>query len=377
MIDTRKHLPLIAAALLVVLPALALGCGGGGDEGRQAGPPAGAPQPDFFGLVSEDVYAGGHAYRERTLTREREAGVGLLRQTFDWKQIERSPGQYDFSYYDGYVSEAAAHGMRVLAILFDPPPFRSSAPIRGARRGTYPPRSPQDLADFGAVLARRYGPDGSFWKEHPGLRRVPIRSWQVWNEPNLPVYWPSGPDPLAYVQLLRATGRAIKRVDPAAEIVGAGLSQSRLGMPFRTFVSGMFHAGAADTLDTFALHPFARDAGGAIDAVESTRELLHALGEQTPIWITEFSWASGGPPSPFTLGERGQARNVQEAMEAFVRRRRELGIRGAIYFNWRDSKPYAGGHDFWGLHTGLLRKDGSAKPVLEVFKREAALTPSG
>jgi hypothetical protein len=362
--------------VLLALLALGLmgGCGGG--EGNEKGSPAaGAPHRDFFGLVSEDVYAGQRPYRERTLAMERRVGVRLLRQTFDWKTIEPSPGTYDFSYYDEYVSEAASHGMRLLAILFNPPPFRSSAPSSGARRGTYPPRRSGDMAAFASALARRYGPGGSLWKEHPHLRRVPIRSWQVWNEPNLPVYWPSGPDPAAYVRLLRATGRAIKRVDPGAEIVGAGLSQSRLGMPFRKFVTRMFHAGASDTLDTFALHPFARDAGGAIDAVESTRQLLHGLGEQTPIWITEFSWASGGPPSPFTLGERGQARNVREAMNDFVRRRRDLGIRGAIYFNWRDSQPYAGGHDFWGLHTGLLRENGSAKPVLGVFKRAARTSP--
>ena len=32
-----------------------------------------------------------------------------------------------------------------------------------------------------------------------------------------------------------------------------------------------------------------------------------------------------------------------------------LGLRGIVYFGLRDSPVYAGGSDFWGLHTGLLR----------------------
>ena len=42
-------------------------------------------------------------------------------------------------------------------------------------------------------------------------------------------------------------------------------------------------------------------------------------------------------------------------------------MRGIVYFNWRDATPYAGGKDFWGLHTGLLRIDGSPKPALAAY----------
>ena len=130
------------------------------------------------------------------------------------------------------------------------------------------------MGAFAARLVRRYGPDGEFWADHPDVPKHPIRAWQVWNEPNLPVYWPDGPDPAQYVELLSAVGKAIKRADPGASVVSAGLSESRQGIPFADFVKGMFDAGAGDTIDVFALHAFAHDTAGSVGAAETARTLL-------------------------------------------------------------------------------------------------------
>ena len=54
---------------------------------------------DFFGVVSEDVLAGDAAYRNTTLTEQSSLGIGLIRQTFHWKDIEIAPGLYNWSTY--------------------------------------------------------------------------------------------------------------------------------------------------------------------------------------------------------------------------------------------------------------------------------------
>ena len=154
-------------------------------------------------------------------------------------------------------------------------------------------------------------------------------------------------------------------------MVSAGLSESSQGIPFEEFVRGMFDAGADESLDVFALHAFARDAAGSVAAAETTRSLLTELHSKAPIWITEIGWASGGPASPFTSDEQGQAERIRAALDALFRRREQLDLQGVIYFNWRDAPVYEGGQDFFGLHTGLVDAEGNPKPALDAYRSVA------
>ncbi len=55
---------------------------------------------------------------------------------------------------------------------------------RWRSRGTTPP-----YAAFCQPSSRRYGPGGTFWQPHAPAE--PITGWQIWNEPNVPVFWPA------------------------------------------------------------------------------------------------------------------------------------------------------------------------------------------
>jgi exo-beta-1,3-glucanase (GH17 family) len=225
------------------------------------------------------------------------------------------------------------------------------------------------MGAFAAALVRRYGPNGTFWDKRPKLLKLPITSWQVWNEPNLERYWASGPDAGEYVRLLRTVSKAIKEVDPRAEVVTAGIPESASGVPLRSYLAAMYRAGASSAFDTLAIHPYARDSAGVLNAVRVVRGLMSRFRDRSPIWVTEVGWASDGPPSEFTVGEAGQADRIADTVDGLARLRSQLGIRGFVYFNWRDSTPYSGGTDFWGLHTGLLRRDGTPKPAFAAYQR--------
>jgi hypothetical protein len=323
----------------------------------------------FFGMVSEDSFANPGRYRAVTLNQLARIGVGVVRQTFDWAAIERAPRRYDFSAYDGLVGSLAARHMTVLPVLLHPPRFRSSAPRVGAQPGTYPPKNYGDMGRFAAALVRRYGPKGHFWRGHPELPPVPIRAWQVWNEPSLPAYWPSGPDPAQYTALLERVARSIKHLDPAAEVVTAGLPNSRLGIPFDQYVEGMYRAGARGSFDTLAIHPYARDAAGVAAAVQDARRIMDANGDaRSRIWVTELGWADRGPASSFTVGPRGQARRIRTVLKDLYDLRSQDRLSGVVYFGWRDGAPYAPDFkDFWGLHTGLITLKGRPKPALRAY----------
>jgi polysaccharide biosynthesis protein PslG len=326
----------------------------------------------FLGVYSDDLLEAAPPARSTALRDQANIGVGVLRYTFDWQRIETSPDHYDLAPYDALVGDAAARGIRVLPVLFGAPRFRSSRPTHGARRGAYPPKHYDEMARFAAVLVRRYGPAGTLWQERPELHRLPIRSWQVWNEPNLRVYWASGPSPRRYVRLLSTVGKAIKRRDRHAEIVTAGLPQSRQGIDFESFVAGLYRAHGRRAFDTLAVHPYARGYRGAIGAAKLARRLMNRYHDRRArIWVTELGWASGGPKSSFRAGEQGQATRIRDALLGLAARRRRLHLRGVVYHKWRDTRLHEGVHDFWGLHTGLLRAGGGRKPAFRAFRRAA------
>ena len=349
------------------------GCGGGS--------PSAARTPslpsDFLGVVSNDAFAARGAARASILAGERRTGVELVRQTFDWSALEPRPGHFDFSTSDSYMAAIARAGLQVLPVLFGRPSYEPAQRPPGGvvtATTTFPPARLADFASFAGALARRYGPHGSFWRAHPRLKPEPIRSWQIWNEPNLPVYWGGRPDAAGYDAMLADAARALRAVDPGAEIVTAGLPDSTIGVSLEHYLDEMLAHGARGSFDTLAIDPYASSDAGVLAATRQVRGVLARAGQgSTAIWITEIGWASGGPPSSFTVGARAQAQDVLGALTTLGGLARTLRIRGVVYFAWRDAPPYAGGSDFWGLHTGLLAQNGSGKPALSAYYQAAGV----
>ena len=334
---------------------------------------------DFFGIVAPTAWATEGPARWAQLDQIAETGVGTLRQTFEWSRIETRPGVYTWGGYDSFVRDATRRGFTILPILFEPPDFRSARPPSGAQRGTYPPRSAAEFAAFAVRLIGRYGPYGSFWAEHPSLRRRPIRAWQVWNEPHLRAYWPTGPDPGAYTAMLRTVASAIKSADPGAEVVTGAISQSAIGMPIADYVRGMYRAGAKGSFDSLAIHPYAPAADQVYKIMRRVRRIANGHGDRaSALRVTELGWSTAGPRSPFRLSYAGQAELIKRTWAALVRGRKKLNLRGLVYYSWQDLPPYGPLYqDFFGLHTGLFERDGRAKPSSVKFAQAVRTMTAG
>jgi hypothetical protein len=235
----------------------------------------------------------------------------------------------------------------------------------GARRGTYPPANYSDFAYFAARLVRRYGPGGEFWQQHPELPQLPIRSWQVWNEPSLSVYWQPGPDPAAYTRLLRIVRAGIKSVDPRAEVVTAGIpyTQIRSAVPLARFLRQMYAAGGRSAFDTLAVNAYSKNAGELRRTLRKVRRVMRRYGDsRKKLWITEIGWATGGNASPLTVTPDVQAANVTRSYRLLAKTRKRLKLVGAIWYSWRDLPGL-----IWFNHTGLFDETGNPKPSWNAF----------
>lgn len=362
--------------------ALALaGCGddGAANSGDRATLTSPAPpttaRPEYVGMVASELLPQPASEQARTLKAQAAAGVGMLRQTFRWDEIEPRKGDFAFGMHDGLVGEAAKAGITILPIVFAVRPGEEAEPKKGVRvtaTTTMPPRDMATFAQYATLLVKRYGRGGTFWTEHPEVPARPMTAWQIWNEPNIKPYWGGRPNPAEYTEMLKVTSTAIRAVDPKAEIVTGGIPDSEQGIPLPDYLKLLAAAGAKGSFDTLAVHPYSKTVDGVISRTEDARNLLDRNGfTGVAVWITEVGWATDGPGSKFSVTAGRQGQLVAELLQRTANVAEPLKLRGVVYYGWRDQKPYPGGKDFWGLHTGLVTEPGADKPAMVDFRNAA------
>ena len=168
------------------------------------------------------------------------------------------------------------------------------------------------------------------WLEGEAAAQAPyIEAWEIGNEPNLDASygWQAPPNAADYTRVLCEAYRRIKRADPTAIVVSAGLAVTGR-VPFtwnghkgycapglswcpsyyqdeREFLREMLQAGAADCFDALGFHPYgfaapATASPGSSECgpndfcfrtVEVVRQIMvDEFGVDKPIWATEFGW---------------------------------------------------------------------------------------
>lgn len=278
----------------------------------------------------------------------------------------------DFTWLDRVVEVLQRRGLRLLPTVLGAPAW-ARAEVNAS--GMYVPRDPAAYASLLAGLVARYGPRGTFWGAHPRLSRRPIRTWQIWNEPDNPFYWPA-PFAAGYTRLLRASYAAIHRSDRGARVLLASLTNRSWDA-----LADIYAAGARGSFDGVALNPFTRDPRDVVRVIDHSRGVMARNGDRRmPVTITEFSWPSsaGRLRVPFfaEVTRLGQAARVRQILPLLARARRSRHLAAAYWYTWASSDL---GGDYAFRYAGLrrvLRGHTGDKPALAAF-RAAALRLEG
>lgn len=276
----------------------------------------------------------------------------------------------DFTWLDRVVGALQRRGLTLLPTVLGAPAW-ARAPANGS--GVYVPRDPALYTSLMSGLIARYGPAGAFWRAHPRLPRRPIRSWQVWNEPDTAYFWPA-PFAASYTRLLRAAYAAIHRADRGAHVLLASLTNRSWEA-----LGALYAAGARGAFDEVALNSFARRPRDVVRVIDLGRDVMARNGDgRVPVAITEFSWPSSAGRVPFFAGvtRRVQAARVREILPLLARARRSRRLAAVYWYAWASSDlgridPFR----YSGLRR--VRHGRSAdKPALAAF-RTAALRLEG
>ena len=338
-------------------------------DGPVLTPRGGVAMPDQFGLM-------------------RSSGAQSIRVVFSWSAAqpysswtEVPPGQRGafvsgasgiptaVAATDQVVALAAANGMTVLPVVMYTPSW-DAAPGPGTDVAL--PRDNRPYDDYLTSLIERYGPGGSFWAQNPTLPRRPIRKWEIWDEPDLRYFWPTRPWESSYVALLGTAHAAIRRADPGARVVLAGLTSYSwvdLAAIYRV-------RGARRLFDAVEVHPYTKYPAGVVQILSSVRATMDKAGDRRkPMIAGETGWMSSLNQTPrlwdYETTQTGQAIRLRSLLRLLAANRSRLKLIGFDWYTWM-------GYEFGGASpfnfSGLMSFQSgraTAKPALAVFNQTA------
>jgi hypothetical protein len=214
----------------------------------------------------------------RELDAVAKTGASWLRVLIPWNRVEGVRGQYDWGQTDLVVDAARARNLRVLGVLAFTPDWAKPA----GTSFTAPPDDAAAYAGFAAAAATRY--------------TARVSDWQLWNEPNLPLFFGSTPhNAPKYAELVKAAYPAIKAAQPGSTVVLAGLSRLRGDESPPSFLAQMYALGAKGSFDAAAAHPYVFPTGlwanpdNGWSDVAAMHDVMMANGDGAKkIWMTEF-----------------------------------------------------------------------------------------
>ncbi len=215
----------------------------------------------------------------------RDAGIRSIRDEVYWSLVETEPGVYDFpENFDFYITEVRKRDIEVLLILNYNnelyAPFSNSGISTDSNRSAF--------AEYCKKVADRYFPLG-------------VRHYEIWNEPNIPIFWNPSPNSEDYFRLLQVVYPALKSIDPAIKVIGCATSPAEGEPP--PFISGVdfirqvFELGGKNFMDAVSFHQYHVDLPPENYLNAEITRLQEIVGEEMPIWLTEFGYPtnSGWP----------------------------------------------------------------------------------
>ncbi len=289
-----------------------------------------------------------------------DAGIQAVRLDYPWVNVE--PNQDDvfvWTDYDEVTEVISDAGLEIVATLGLTPKWASSGNLNSDDFGDWffaPPKNPQDYADYVYHVVDRYKSD--------------VHYWEIWNEPNLSLYF-RNPDPKIYTEMLKGAYLAAKYADPRSTILAGSLANDEseyipqyTWIPPEAFLESMYDNGAKGFFDAISRHPYnggPDDFRGAFSytrtQLENIRTVLDAHGDTNiPIWITEYG------VSRDTYSEIVQASFLKDSLEFLF----DSGLVDVVmWYNFRSTKN----HTAWGDGLGIVSYDLVPLPAYEAYQQ--------
>ena len=267
-----------------------------------------------------------------------ETGGSWVREDFVWGLIESKQGWQDWTATDRITQNVRDRGLNILGII--------AYSVNWATPAKEDDGSADPVSVYPPDLNKYYTWVHTLVSRYKGK----IGYWEVWNEPDNHLFWKPAPNAREYAEVLKTAYRAVKDADPNAKVLTGGLSGNAV-----PYLEEMFAAGAGNSFDILAIHPYAiplDKAQGRIQSRPEVHKMLdvelnkyraflqrHNVGDR-PLWVTEVGW----PARDWGLDDQMQADYLAQAYALMLSGNIAQKI---FYYGFKDAT--ANPSDSWGL----------------------------
>jgi len=331
-----------------------------------------------------------------------KAGVQKFRMQIKWDTINNAGGGGSEGWknpwawentYDRYFEKAALHGIEILPYLYT---------RKGGNPQYYWTGEPAfvEWKQFVWTTVQRYGQGGSFWAKNNGkIPQLPVKAWEVWNEPNLPMNCPAEAcNGKEYGDFLVATSKTIREAQSAlfgysTQVLFGGLYQESFD-PAMNCANGAWcifdylknaakAAGISSAYDGLSIHPYSlgtkkagetfrqypEKATGVWSNVSSAVNAQNQAGlGSKPLWITEVGWPvdyDGDIAQTVNEGELAGLLN-----ETYNWAETHYDIRFVSWYFYKD----VANEPSWAYHAGLRDVDGDYRQAWFAYEGQTGAT---
>lgn len=257
-------------------------------------------------------------------------GIKWVRMDLFWSHVEKEKGRYDFSGYDRQMKHLKKHKIRPLFILdYGNKLYEEGAPKSEAAHAAF--------VKFAQKAVERYKGQGVLW--------------EMWNEPNLPMFWQPEPNVGLYSKLAVSVGRMIRKVAPEEWYIGPAVS----GFDWE-FLEGAYSRGVLKYFDAVSVHPYRQtQPETSLADWRRLRALTekHSEGNFIPLLSGEWGysdvWKGQTPQQKADYVARQYLNNLA------------AGVNLSIYYDWKNdgTDPAEPEHHFGILDHALTDKPAS------------------
>lgn len=287
----------------------------------------------------------------------KQTDVNLLRISFGWDAIESEKDKYNWLFWDDFVKLAVEdYGITLIPYVCYMPRWNSRGAADSLYFWNYPPVDAEQFGEFMKAIVTRY----KKW----------IKTWELWNEPDIWVYWQGSPEEFA--NLVKIGARAVKEADPEAKVVLGGMAYSE------NFLEKLFKDyGVGPLVDVVNMHNYfetwsEQSLENIDDHIGKMSQVILKYGNQQPLWMAEVGYSTFRQgtkvSSSYSAYYDYEHTPDYQAVDLFKRLSLIVGTGKVAAVAWYEIKDLPAtdeviGDEYNNRHLGLAYQDYSPKPA--------------